>query len=180
MFALKEDQRLYLPAWEYNAARVLGCVAELVQKNGGEVKPWKHVMANNRTYEPDAEPVRIYGQSWITFILDGIYYSFDWDDNPFFEDHFTKAKIREDGKRLRNLYANSPIAPWKADCLFRVASDVEIMCVAEELLQKMIDARYSEVYRETHKQRVGNVYDGGWHWEYIRKPDEWVKARWDL
>lgn len=173
MFALKEDQRLYLPAWEYNAARVLGCVAEIVQGLGGEVKPWKHIMANNRNYEPDAEPRRIYGQSWITFILDGMYYSFDWDDNPFFDDHFSKTPVK-DGKRLRNIYADSKLPAWKYDCLFRIASDEQCHIIAEELLENMKDAACSQVYHETHKMKVPNVYDGGWHWEYGREPDKWI------
>lgn len=179
MFGIKENERLYLPAWEYNAARVLGFIAELVAEKGGEVKPWRHVMANNRTYEPDAEPRQIYGQSWITFILDNVYYSFEYPDNPFFDDHFTKAKIREDGKRLRNLYADTKLPAWKYDSLFRIADDQKCRLIAEELLQNMIDAGFSSAYHETHKRKVPNQYDGKWHWEYIRTPDEYVKARWD-
>lgn len=180
MFVTKENQRLYLPAWEYNAARVLGCVAELVQDKGGEVAPWRNIMANNRTYEPDAEPRQIYGQSWITFIIGGIYYKFDFDDNPFFEDHFTKTPVK-DGKVLRNLYADSPIKDWKYDCLFRIASDEQCREIAEELLQKMLDANCSEVYYEKVRERVPNTYNDGWHWEtFIRYKDEYVdaKARW--
>ena len=59
MFSFKENQRAYLPAWEFNTCRVLGALAEIVENNGGKVKPFRHVLANNRTYEPDAEPVRI-------------------------------------------------------------------------------------------------------------------------
>ena len=173
MFATKEDQRLYLPAWEYNAARVLGCVAEIVTGMGGDVKPWKHIMANNRQYEPDAEPRQIYGQSWIVFVLDGVYYNFSWDDNPYFEETVHKTWV-VNGRRLRNVYADSPLPPWKSDCLFRIASDLQCRCIAEELLENMRRAPMSGVYRERKRISVPNTYDGKSHCETMVEPDKWI------
>ena len=104
MFGTQENQRLYLAAWDYNCARMLGALAEIVENNGGKVKPFRHVMANNRTYEPTAEPRQIYGQSWITFTLDGIRYYFSYNDNPYFEHNYIKQEIKS-GKVRRNVYS---------------------------------------------------------------------------
>lgn len=92
MFATKEDQRLYLVPWEYNSMRVLGCLAKIVQDNGGDVEPWRHCMANNRTCEPTAEPKRIFGQSWINYILDDMYYHISLNDNPFMDMTIIKTR----------------------------------------------------------------------------------------
>lgn len=39
MYVLYEGERLYLSAWEYNAARVLTELARIVKNNGGTVAP---------------------------------------------------------------------------------------------------------------------------------------------
>ena len=132
MFATQEDQRLYLAPWDYNSMRVLGCLAKIVQDNGGDVEPWRHCMANNRTYEPTAEPIRIYGQSWINFILDDMYYHISLNDNPFLDMNIIKTPV-VDGKRLVNVYARELDRSWMYDCLFRVTNDEDAKEIANQL-----------------------------------------------
>lgn len=146
MFYFAENQRAYLPAWEYNTCRMLGALAEIVKKNGGKVKPYRHVMANNRTYEPDAEPVQIYGQGYIRFSIGGDLYGFDINDNPFFEHYYTKLQIRPDGKVPRGCYVYAEELPrnvWMYDCLFRTATDDQIEQIAEIVYQTLIGMHYS-------------------------------------
>ena len=97
MFIFKEGQRAYLTAWEFNTCRMLGELAKIVENNGGKVAQYPHVMATNRQYAPDAEPLRIYGRGYIRFNLDGVQYYWQVDDNPFFGHYYTKVRIH-DGK----------------------------------------------------------------------------------
>ena len=177
MFGIKENQRLYLSAWNYNACRMLGELAEIVKNNGGKVKPFRHVMANNREYEPDAEPIQIYGQSWITFQLDGILYGFSIEDNPFFDHRGMKRKIK-DGKVLQNVYADLfiPGEKWIYDCMFRVATDAEVREIANILFNELVKAPLSEIYHDGKRVKVPNTFDGGWHWKYTREPDTWEEV----
>ena len=179
MFVITEDQRLYLTPWNYNSCRVLGCLAKIVEDNGGEVEPYKHCMANNRICEPTAEPKRIYGQSWICFVLDDMYYHISLDDNPFFEMHILKTPV-VNGKRLKNVYMEELSKEWMYDCLFRVTSDEEAKEIANLLFNIALSAKKSQKYNEKQKIQVPNTYDGGWHWETKYKPDKWIEAKWKM
>lgn len=45
---LKDGERLYLTAWEYNAARIMTALARIVDNHGGRVKPTKTAIISNR------------------------------------------------------------------------------------------------------------------------------------
>lgn len=177
MFVMKEDQRLYLTPWNYNSCRVLGCLVKIVEDNGGEVEPYKHCMATNRAYQTEDEVKRIYGQSWICFILDDMYYHISLDDNPFFEMHYLKTPV-VDGKRLKNVYMEELSRDWMYDCLFKKTSDEEAKEIANQLFNIVLSAKQSEKYYEQHKVQVPNTYDGGWHWETKCEKDKWIEAKW--
>lgn len=51
MLVLKENERLYPDTWEYNEARIMSKLAEIVIKNGGRVKPCKKAVISNRSIE---------------------------------------------------------------------------------------------------------------------------------
>jgi len=157
----KEGQRLYLAAWEFNTCRMLGELAQIVENNGGKVKPYRHVMANNRTYEPDAEPISVYGQGYISFVLDGDKYYFQIDENPFFEHYYTKLRIRADGKvpRGNQVYlAELTRKAWMYDCLFRVACDADIREIANLVFNELLKSPYSRVEPERETRRVRVPY----------------------
>ena len=177
MFVLKEDQRLYLTPWNYNSCRVLGYLVKIIEDNGGEVEPYKHCMANNRVCEPTAEPKRIYGQSWIHFILDDIYYAISLDDNPYFDMHILKTPI-VNGKRLRNVYMNNLKRDWMYDCLFRVTSDEEAREIAFQLFNIALEEKYSEAYLQKKTIEVRNRYNSGTHMEVVTKQQVWIEAKW--
>lgn len=177
MFVTVEDQRLYLTPWNYNSCRVLGCLAKIIEDNGGDVEPYKHCMANNRVCEPTAEPKRIFGQSWITFVLDNVYYHISLDDNPFFEFNILKTPVIN-GKRLRNVYMEQLNRDWVYDCLFKTTSDGEAIEIAQQLYNIVLSAPMSGKYYEKNKIRVPNTYNDGWHWETKVEPDKWIEAKW--
>ena len=157
---VKEGQRLYLTAWNFNTCRVLGCLADIVENNGGKVAPFRRVMANNRQYEPDAEPISIYGQGYIRFNLDGVQYYWQIDDNPFFEHYYTKVRIA-DGKvpRGNQVYLDEfSRKEWMYDCLFKTASDADIHEIANLALNALINAPFSKVEPERETRRVRVPY----------------------
>lgn len=50
MFGIyKENQRLYLANWDYNACRIINELTVIVENNGGTVKPGKTALVSNRT-----------------------------------------------------------------------------------------------------------------------------------
>lgn len=51
MLVLKENERLYPDSWEYNGARIMSKLAEIVVENGGRVKPCKKAIISNRSIE---------------------------------------------------------------------------------------------------------------------------------
>lgn len=160
MFIFKEGQRAYLTAWNFNTCRVLGKLAEIVEAHGGKVAPYRHVLANNRQYEPDAEPELIYGQGYIRFNLDDVQYYWQIDDNPYFEHYYTKVRI-EGGKvpRGNQVYVDElPRKAWMYDCLFKISSDAEVREIAELALNALINARFSKVEPEREARRVKVPY----------------------
>lgn len=51
MLVLKDNERLYPDSWEYNGARIISKLAELVVENGGRVAPCKRAVISNRTID---------------------------------------------------------------------------------------------------------------------------------
>ena len=49
MIVTKDNERLYLTSWSYNAARIVSRLAELVKEQDGHVKPTHPAMITNRT-----------------------------------------------------------------------------------------------------------------------------------
>lgn len=54
-----DGERLYLRAWEYNAARIITELAQIVQNHGGRVKPTHTAIISNRSTEEKSEPIEI-------------------------------------------------------------------------------------------------------------------------
>ena len=160
MFIFKEGQRVALTAWEFNTCRMLGKLAKIVENNGGKVAPYLHVMATNRQYAPDAEPVRIYGQGYIRFNLDGTQYYWQINGNPLFEHYYTKVRI-VDGKipRSNQVYVDEfPRESWMYNCLFQTACDADIREIAELVFNELLKAPYSKVEPERETRRVRVPY----------------------
>lgn len=47
----KENERLYLASWEYNAALIMTELAKIVENHGGKVKPQKAAIISNRSID---------------------------------------------------------------------------------------------------------------------------------
>lgn len=49
MIVIRDNERLYPAAWEYNACRITTELARIITDNGGKVKPQKSAIIRNRT-----------------------------------------------------------------------------------------------------------------------------------
>ena len=64
MIVLKENQRLYLHSCNYNMARMMSALANLVKEHGGRVKPTRQALISDRNCK-DAEPIKVTHTSYI-------------------------------------------------------------------------------------------------------------------
>lgn len=122
---------------------------------------------------PEREPVRVTHTSYISFVLDGFYYYFELDSNPFFPAHFIKTPIAEDGKRSLDAYLEDSKKEWAFDSFIVgfYASKDDVKEAANILLNELRTAPACKIYRESEKRRVPNYYNNGWHYETVTKPE---------
>lgn len=117
------------------------------------------------------EPITVTHTSYISFVLNDVYYYYQMDDNPFFEFMYSKTPVRN-GKRSFNIYASEDTKEWaKSYDLFKTLTDMEVSDAATKILEMLLSAPISEVYRETKRTRVPNTYDDGYHYEMILEPE---------
>lgn len=157
MFVTKDGDRLYLGNFEYNLARILTELRDLVTLMGGHVAPHKEALVTNRAVQEtrmklkskiealekrnevsgpddvrsarildlygemaelpstDTDPIRVVGQSWIKFTLDGWLYDLNFDENPFFRHYYSKRKLDDAGRYATNAYVESFVRSWMGD-----------------------------------------------------------------
>lgn len=55
MIVIKENERLYATSWQYNSARILTRLAQLITAQGGKVKPlYPAVISDQATWKKPA------------------------------------------------------------------------------------------------------------------------------
>lgn len=115
----------------------------------------------------------------LTFIYNGFYYSFEYDENPFFPIMYQKIKIDESGsyKGARYLYSSDDLndKSWKArkelclsfgyDNFFKICNDEEIKELAiyhlEQIKKEIFTANESASYTDQHhpRDKQYNIYE---------------------
>lgn len=172
----KEGSRLYLKTWEYNAARIITELANIVNNHGGRVKPTKTAIISDRNAKDEAEPITVTHTSYISFILDETYYYYQVDTNPFFEFNYRKTPIT-DGKHSRDAGLEADKKEWLYDCfLMSDCGQPDIIEAANLIFNMLCNAPMSKIIRDVRKQRVPNTYNDGWHFEMIYKPERMEKV----
>lgn len=117
------------------------------------------------------EPITVTHTSYITFVHDGYKYYYEVSDNPFFEFHYNKVVVKN-GKCSRDIYSDEDKKEWLYDCFFSATcSTADIKEAANMIFNMLVSAKPSEIYRERTRQRVANIYDGGYHYETVCKPE---------
>lgn len=171
----KDGERLYLRAWEYNAARIITELARIIENHGGRVKPTNTAIISDRNATGEAEPITVTHTSYISFILDETHYYYQVDDNPFFEFYYKKAPIRN-GKYSRDAALEADKKEWLYDCFFKSnCGQPDIVEAANLIFNMLCNAPVSKIIRESYKQRVPNTYNNGYHMETIYKPERLEK-----
>ena len=63
------------------------------------------------------EPITVTHTTYITFVLDGMYYYFQTDDNPFFPFYIQKTPVKN-GKYSKDACTVEDKKEWMYDCFF--------------------------------------------------------------
>ena len=72
----------------------------------------------------DNSPLEVTHTTWINFVLNGVHYSYNLDDNPFFPFHYSKTPVFN-GKYNASVYSNQDKKEWLYDCFFKFDCSVE-------------------------------------------------------
>lgn len=173
---IKDGTRLYLMAWEYNAARIMSELARIVENHGGRVKPTHTAIISDRSAEEKSEPITVTHTSYISFILDETYYYYQVDSNPFFEFYYNKTPIKN-GKRSRDAGLEADKKEWLYDCFFKSnCGQPDIVEAANLIFNMLCNAPISQIIRDRTQQRVPNTYNDGYHMETVYKPERIEKV----
>lgn len=207
---IRDGERLYLGSWEYNAARIISKLAEIVENNGGRVKPTHYAIISNRTLEEakqeyktriekanaaiakhgdnndickkaiatwqekideynriNNDPIRVTHTTYISFVLDGIYYYYQVDSNPLFDFYFRKTPV-VNGKASRDAAGENASKEWLLDCYwYSGCNDAKIKEAAYLIFNELVSARNSKIIRDSKRVRVSNTYNSGYHYETV-------------
>ena len=117
------------------------------------------------------DPVTVKRLSYISFTLDGMYYYFQTDDNPFFEFYYQKTPVRN-GKRSKDAYLMEFTKDWLYDCFFHAGcANADIVEAANLIFNALVNAPISGIHRDGKKTRVPNTYNNGYHYETVYAPE---------
>lgn len=133
----KDGERLYLRAWEYNAARIISELAKIIQNHGGRVKPTNKAIISDRSAKEENKPITVTHTSYIRFILDETYYCYQVNENPFFDFYYIKTPTKN-GKRPKNVRLEEDKKEWLHDCLFKSNCGQPVIVEAANLIFNML------------------------------------------
>ena len=158
-------------AWEYNAARIITELSNIVNNHGGRVKPTHTAIISDRSADEKSEPITATHTTYISFILDETYYYYQVNENPFFEFYYSKTPIRN-GKRSRDAGLEADEKEWLYDCFFKSnCGQPDIVEAANLIFNMLCNAPMSKIIRDSYKRRVPNTYNDGYHIETVYKPE---------
>lgn len=210
MIVLKENERHHATSWQYNSARILTRLAQLITAQGGKVKPLPLAILSDRNLEeactatqrrlessykagltshpkeretqisnlqkelarfqsiPNA-PITVTHTSYIDFTMNGVYYSYSLNDNPFFPFHYIKTPIDPKSKTYSgDACMEESSKSWFTDPLIGFGCpDSEIESAAGAILSLLLAAPLSAIRHDTKRTRIPNAYDSGYHFENI-------------
>ena len=141
-----------------------GKLERAIEKTRREYEQAKAVADNEK-------PVKVEYTSYIDFVLDNTRYYFQIDNNPFFPVLASKTPVNN-GKYSRDAVLGECNTDWAVDELILTTAGAEtITATADKILEYLTGEIDSPIYRDGKKQRVQNVYDGGYHYEMIYRPE---------
>ncbi len=166
MIVLHENDRFYLRSLDFNMCRIFTALAVIVKNHNGKVKSQKKALVCDRSLK-ESELITVTHTSYITFALDEVYYYFQVDENPFFPFYYQKTPIKA-GKYSRDACLDEFPKDWLLDCLWSSGvCDADIIEVANLLFNRLVNAKFSVIRRNSCRRKVANTFDAGWHWENV-------------
>lgn len=172
--------RMYLNTYDYNRCRLMTALETLLKEIGGHVRADKETVISNRDVDPD-KTIKVTQGGSIEFEYNGVVYTYMTDDNPFFDFYFMKRPLLGD-KYTEDVYCeNDTVRVYGTDSLYfrKDLSDREMAEKAKLLLEFLVAAPMSRHYYTTHKARVANLYDGGFHFESVRDKERYKEIWWE-
>lgn len=142
-----------------------------IKKIKEDIHEWKKI--NNA-------PVLIQGNCLsLEFVYQGTYYHFWCDDNPLFPSYVVKTSLTKN-KIGRNYYAEELGESWLINSLFYwTCTPEDRMKAASILWEALMSAPMSRHFRETQKRRVPNLYNGGYHYETVEFPEDFISLEFE-
>lgn len=122
----------------------------------------------NLLNEINATPATASHLSYIRFILEGIMYYFQVDDNLFLPDYYLKTHVIN-GEYSRDACLDEIPKTWQKDVLLDYICDGKAVSdCADYLLDFILNAQFSVIRPDTTIVMVPNTYNGGYHRETIQ------------
>ena len=170
MFFYHEGDTFYLKAWEYNTTLVLEKLATLVEAHNGKVKSANKGFIEYQREDREGSRREVSHLGYMSFILDGYLYYIQFDENPFFDHFYTKSLIK-DGKVAKNHYLDKLEDRVRLDekLMHYNCDEAIIENIAQAIFEALTEAPASRLVSETKREKVHNSYDGGYHWETVKK-----------
>lgn len=107
---------------------------------------------------PNDPIISNYGEwLYIGFALDGCYYYYSIDANPFFDFHYGKTAIDGNGMITKNYYLNADKKEWLYDCFFKFdCSNADRKEAANMIFNMLLSAECSGTYfkRDAKKEKL--------------------------
>lgn len=113
-------------------------------------------------------PIAVTHTSYISFTMNGLYYSYQLDSNPFFPFYYMKTPI-ENGTYSGDACLEDDPKSWLQDDSFIRfgCPQSEIESAAQAILSLLLAAPLSTIRHDTKRTRIPNTYDSGYHFENI-------------
>lgn len=113
-------------------------------------------------------PIAVTHTSYISFAMNGLYYSYQLDSNPFFPFYYMKTPI-ENGTYSGDACLEDDPKSWLQDDSFIRfgCPQSEIESAAQAILALLLAAPLSTLRHDTQRTRIPNTYDSGYHYENI-------------
>lgn len=193
MIVIKDNERHHATSWQYNSARILTRLAQLITAQGGKVKPLHPAVISDRNLEEACtaqsagtadfqppkgtcplpvhpqRPITVTHTSYINFAMNGVYYSYSLDNNPFFPFHYLKTPIDPKSETYSgDACVEESSKSWFTDPLIGFGCpDSEIESAARAILSLLLAAPLSTIRHDTKRTCIPNAYDSGYHFENI-------------
>lgn len=126
---------------------------------------------------PEEEPVEVNRLTYISFVLDGFYYYYQMNENPFFDFYYEKTPIKNGAySRDACIDIDENKNEWLFDCFFgRDCSETVIKEAANIIFNKLVSSAQSVIRLDSRRKRVLNTYNNGYHYETIYEKEHFEK-----